>query len=271
MYNRRNKGRNDKMDWCENCFNTGRIGRDSIITYCSCKYGKKLQQANFQLLYIKSGLPVNLTKLSLEDFLIQRNHRSGDALTPPQTGLKKQAKRVVLEYENQILDALKRKDIFINVGDNKQYSGNNLFFYGGEESGKSMLAVDILKTAIKKTKTSLSAYYIIWDDLLAELIPFSGIWEDLVDKCKNHGILCVDSIGKSDISYDNFSHVKARLNTIFKNRLLQNKPTIFTSNYSPQAFLKDPNSIFNSSIKKSLKIKLDNSCFQDFNTGGGYR
>jgi DNA replication protein DnaC len=256
------------VKWCDKCGNSGRIGNDSVITYCDCAYGIKLKSANYKLLFQKAGLPINLVKLKLEDFYIEKNHKSGEVLPQPQVNMKKYAKKTVVAYEKQIINSLRRKDIYLPKQDGTKYNGNNLFFYGGEDSGKTMLAVHILKSAVYKTQTKLAAYYTVWDDLLSELIPFNSDWEERVERCKQCGLLCIDSIANTGISYDSYGHVHARLNMILKNRLLENKPIILTSNYAPKVFLQETGNIFNSLIKRSLHVKLDNYYHTKFDDGG---
>jgi len=259
------------MDWCSKCHNSGRTGSDSVIQYCDCLYGKKLRGVNYRLLFHKANLPDSLVNLKLEDFWVDKNYKSGDILPTPQIQLKKYAKQTVLQYEKQIANAMQKKDVFLSsLTDTQKYRGNNLFFYGGDDSGKTMLAVHVLKMAIYKTENNLGAYYIMWDDFLSELIPFGGDWELLVDRCKSCGILCIDSINNTDVAYNKYAHVYSRINMVLKNRVLKKKPTILTSSYSPKAFLQDSGNIFTALIKKSLCVKLDNNYHLDFNQGGSY-
>jgi len=258
------------MKWCPKCHNSGRIGNDSIVQYCDCIYGQRYRSINYRLLFKKSGLPDALIGLTLEDFWVNKDYRDGMPLPPPQVSLKRYAKEVVLEYEKQIEKVLQGNDIFLPViDDNKiKYRGNNLFFYGGDESGKTMLAVHILKRAIYKAETSQAAYYIIWDDLLSELTPWDG-WEQVVLRCRECGILCIDSINIVGGSKTRHSgHVYARLNMILKKRMLNKRPTIITSNYAPRAFNQGILKVFAPLIKRSLCIKLDDNYHIDIDGSG---
>lgn len=243
--------------FCSQCHNTGRANNGPIIEYCDCKYGQELKRPKYGVMYRKSDIPIELMKSTLEDFLVDKDYRKGVKLSDDKIKRKTYAKFVITKYKEGIVDVLRRKSIIIpkTLDAEDVYEGNNLFLYGGGGSGKTMLAVDILKEAIRKTESSIAAFYIMWDDLLTEFVPFDSNWRSLMYRCQRCGILCIDSLVSIDMSYDQH-HVRARFNGIIKYRLLENKPTIITSNHDPIMFTKGEN-IFKSLINKSLWVELD--------------
>lgn len=258
------------MEWCQKCYNSGRIGNDSVVQYCDCIHGQKFRSANYRLLFKEAGLPDALIELTLEDFWVDKDYRNGAPLAPAQISLKRYAKEVVVEYERKIDKVLQRGDIFLPIKDDSKskYRGNNLFFYGGDESGKTMLAVHILKRAVYKAETSGAAHYVIWDDLLAQLSPWDD-WEPAVYNCRKCGILCIDSIDSVGGSRTKHGgHIYTRLNMILKHRMLNKKPTIITSSYSPHAFKQGILKVFYPLIKRSLCIKLDDNYQVNLDEGG---
>jgi len=241
--------------FCKKCNNSGRISNRSIIRYCDCVFGKKLKKPKFNVLFQKSNLPQELTKLTLEDFSVYKNHKDGKDFTKDQMAQKEYAKKVTQLYEKQIKKAILKNNIILPTFNGGKYEGNNLFFYGGESSGKTMLSVNILKNALCQFNDSLAAYYMDWSDLVTRVFPFNGEWKDILDLTRNTGILCLDSVVDGGIDS---KHVEARITSIIKYRLLKNKPTIITSTYSPLSF-QQTHHLLEPLINKCLKIKLNDS------------
>lgn len=252
------------MDMCDKCNNSGRTNNSSVIEYCDCSYGLTLKNPNYRILYDKSHLPLNLTDATLEDFLVDKDYQTGEALPEDQVKKKLLAKLVVKEYKDHIVNALRQRNIILprtlnpdgTSNMDNQYVGNKLFLCGGTNSGKTMLAINILKEAIHKTENSTAAFYTTWDDLLTELIPFDGDWRLLIAKCQKCGVLCLDSVTNLTTSPDQYNHVKTRLSSIISHRVLNNKPTILMSHYSPAMFDKGE-SIFKILLNQSLILELD--------------
>lgn len=148
--------------------------------------------------------------------------------------------------------------------------GWGLLFYGGPGTGKSMLAVEVLKKALK---TDLTGYY-EWFPIIIDALMKKGFSADPKKDFYNNifekkDVLVIDELGKE--TQDNYSFNKKDISRILEINILKkrsNKTTILISNISNINDLDKQYGDYVASVIRQ-KFKMLNLVSTDFRTRGG--
>jgi len=149
-------------------------------------------------------------------------------------------------------------------------AGWGLFFYGGPGTGKTMLALEILKKALR---TGFTGYYEWFPHIIRDLMK-KGYSADpqkefYAEVFKKKDILVVDELGKE--TQDKYTFNKEDIARILEIDILKNRgnmPTILISNIKDPEGLEQQYGAYVASVLRQ-KFKMLNLVSTDFRTRGG--
>jgi len=182
-----------------------------------------LEELRHVLNYIEANIPLKFIDFSFDQYDVE----IGDPT----------AKRKVEEYSNQIDEMLKR--------------GAGLYLCGDHGRGKSILACEVLKTAVRK---GYSAYFITMGEIVE---TFTEAWfssdarKFLVERISSVEYLVIDEVmneyaGKIEI-------LRAAFNSMFRPRSNNLCCTILTANKPMQEIETFYGELLSSLVKESLR------------------
>lgn len=182
-----------------------------------------LEVFRYDVSYVEANIPLKFIDFSFDKYDIE----IGDDI----------AKRKIEEYSNQIEEMLRK--------------GTGLYLCGDHGRGKTILASEVLKSAIRK---GYSAYFITMGEIVE---TFTEAWfstearKFLVDKISSVEFLVIDELmneyaGKIEI-------LRAAFNAMFRPRSNNLCCTILTSNKSMNEIETFYGTILSSLVRESLK------------------
>jgi len=204
---------------------------------CQC-----VKQVSDYTLFKNSNIPSEYYNLEMSDFLLK----------PENEGVLSSVNKVVANVRGF------------------HEAGWGLLFYGGPGTGKSMLAIEILKRALRE---DMSGYY-EWFPLIIDALMKKGYSADPKKDFYNgifekKDILVIDELGKE--SQDNYSFNKQDIARILEINILKkrsNNTTILISNISDPENLEKQYGNYVASVMRQ-KFKMLNLVSTDFRTRAG--
>lgn len=183
---------------CSLCFDSGFINQKP----CSC-----LKQVMSQMLMRQSGLDINTLTLPKNNFSLFKN-----------------AKQI-----EKIYDALDKWVVNFEDGKIKNWG-----FFGNTGTGKTHLMLYVLKKLIKRGHfVHFTTAFSLTKQLLSQHTDFEDKNRDYISKFLDCEVLFIDDMG-TEPKYNNVNENYMYL--ILNQRMLENKPVIFSSNFDLAQF-----------------------------------
>ena len=152
----------------------------------------------------------------------------------------------IAELKNKIKKTNESIDSFFN-------KGKSLFFYGPNGSGKTMLAVEILKAASRKKYSIYYDFYpIVFESFNRKGYKSDDVKNKYDEIFSNVDFLVLDEMGKEFDTPNAERSASARLLEIHILKKRGNKPVIFISNFADAQ--KEVVSIYGNHVNSMLKM-----------------
>lgn len=211
-------------------------------------------------IFKNSGIPREYWDLSLENFTISQDS-SGYDLNEAEQKQKIKAFNITKDYISNIKSILRdRSQISVSALNGRSISSNNLIFRGDGGSGKTLLSVVILKSAIDITP---NVCFISWNELYNVMSDFDNkeAAEDLETKFIESDLAIVD--GVSNHAYRSNTFFQRKMEYICGHRLGNRMPMIWTSYQGGPELCGMFGPTAQSYIKDAIIIKLPNGSARD--------
>ena len=206
------------------------------------------------------GIPSEYWDMTIDNFVINQDS-AGNELTLEEKAQKSKVKEIANEYANALSRIIsERTPLTVESSTGRQLSSQNLIFKGDGGSGKTLLAVVILKAALEQTT---DVVFSSWNDFHNTLSDFENKAEAeyIEERFMTAQLAIIDGI--TSHAYKNNIFFQRKMECICGHRLGNQKPMIWTSYINGHDICQMFGPSTQSFVKNAIILKLPNGIARD--------